>query len=219
MKLPSEKYQWIETDDGSLTLHSQVFGEACHSTSGARAETLLHYLEGCQVKERLHQYPTFNILEVGLGLGIGLLTTLEVIGNDHPWHFVTMEIDPDLVKWFLNEHQHLAIIKKAQWINKQRVYGRHENIELTIIVGDARVEVPSFLATSPLEFHAIYQDAFSPKRNPLLWTVEWFSLLKEYSHRDCILSTYSASSSIRKSKSSFLAPNNMEVTLFSIAYT
>lgn len=199
MKLPSQNYQWVETEDGSLTLHSALYGEACHSTTGAKTETLLHYLEGCQVKERLAQYPQFQILEVGFGLGIGLLTTLETIKNKHPWHFVSMEIDPDLVKWFLSEYKDIEIIGAAEWISPQRVYSKVDQIELTIIIGDARVEVPKFLSEHPFSFHAIFQDAFSPKRNPHLWTVEWFSLLKKYSHHDCILSTYSASSSIRKS--------------------
>jgi len=200
LKTPSQNYQWIQTDDGSYTLHSELFGEACHSTSGARSETLLHYLEGCKVLERLKKYSPFQILEVGFGLGVGLLTTLETLSeNQHPWHFITMEIDPDLVKWFLTEHQDLEIVKQAVWKSPTLVYSKYNNVELSIVVGDARVELPLFLKSSNFQFHAIFQDAFSPKRNPSLWTVEWFNLLKEFSHQDCILSTYSASSSIRKS--------------------
>lgn len=199
MRLPSQNYKWVKTDDGSCTLHSEIFGEACHSTSGAKEETLLHYLDGCEVASRLLRYSPFQILEVGFGLGLGFLTTLETLGTEHPWHFVSMEIDLDLVKWFLEENQHLLIIKNAKWISPQLVSSKVDNLELTIIIGDARVELPRFLDGSMFEFHAIFQDAFSPKRNPTLWTVEWFTLLKQYSHSDCLLSTYSASSSIRKS--------------------
>ncbi|ATH07908.1 hypothetical protein BIY24_08080 [Halobacteriovorax marinus] len=52
------------------------------------------------------------------------------------------------------------------------------------------------LATAPLM--AIYQDAFSPKKNPSLWTKEWFTELKEHSDERCILSTYSAAMGVRK---------------------
>ncbi|MFA5583428.1 MAG: MnmC family methyltransferase [Bacteriovoracaceae bacterium] len=200
MKTPSQNYQWIQTDDGSYTLHSELFKEACHSTSGAKSETLLHYLQGCQVSERLTKYSPFQILEVGFGLGIGFLTTLETLGEfDHPWHFVTMEIDPDLVKWFLDVYQDHHIVKQAVWISPRLVHAKFKNVEISIIVGDARIELPHFLNSGSFQFHAIFQDAFSPKRNPTLWTVEWFNLLRETSHQDCILSTYSASSSIRKS--------------------
>jgi tRNA U34 5-methylaminomethyl-2-thiouridine-forming methyltransferase MnmC len=55
------------------------------------------------------------------------------------------------------------------------------------------------MADQSYRFHAIYQDAFSPKKNPTLWTKEWFSFLRSISTEDVILSTYSASTSIRKS--------------------
>jgi chorismate dehydratase len=48
-------------------------------------------------------------------------------------------------------------------------------------------------------FHAIFQDAFSPNKNQTLWTVEWFHFLKKESYHNVALSTYSASVSIRKS--------------------
>lgn len=199
MKLPSNNYHWVQTADGSQTLHSQVFGEACHSTSGAKAETILHYIEGCKVQERLTAYPQFQILEVGFGLGIGFLTTLEFLAQSHPWHFVSLEIDADLVRWFLEEYKDLDICQHARWVSENLVEAEFQNIKLSIIVGDAREELPAYLQENVPRFHAIFQDAFSPKRNPVLWTVEWFSLLKDLAHPECILSTYSASSSIRKS--------------------
>lgn len=199
MKTPSNNYRWITTEDGSQTLHSDLYGEACHSTTGAKTETLLHYLEGCEVKTRLNCFSEFQILEVGFGLGLGFLTTLEVLGDVHPWHFVSMEIDPDLVKWFLEEYKEIPVIKNAKWSNPHLVEAESGNVKLSIVVGDARVELAPYFETHHFNFHAIFQDAFSPKRNPHLWTVEWFTLLKKHSHQDCILSTYSASSSIRKS--------------------
>jgi len=76
---------------------------------------------------------------------------------------------------------------------------RNEWITLTILQGDARNRLPQYLMNNPIKWHSIYQDAFSPKKNPTLWTKEWFELLKNYSHPDVTLSTYSASTAIRKS--------------------
>ena len=42
-------YHLVETEDQSQTLYSEAFGEACHSTHGARAETREIYLEGCHL--------------------------------------------------------------------------------------------------------------------------------------------------------------------------
>lgn len=192
-KLPPG-HSLVPTEDGSYTLFSEQFQEACHSTSGAKSETILHYLNGCKVIERSERLSPFTILEVGFGLGIGFLTTLEKMPKDRKWTFISLEIDRNLLDWFREEHPELNLKWEGNLLK-----GQGENFELIVIQGDARIELPKFLETHPVSFHAIYQDAFSPKRNPVLWTTEWFELLKKYSHEEVILSTYSASTSIRKS--------------------
>lgn len=184
----------VTTEDGSVTLFSEAFQEACHSTSGAKTETILHYIEGCKILEKSAIYSPLIILEVGFGLGVGFLTTLEKMPADKKWHFISMELDRNLLQWFCENHPELNL----KW-NANILETENERFKLTIIQGDAREKVPAWLRAHPQKFHAIYQDAFSPKRNPALWTKEWFELLKSYSHQDVILSTYSASGSIRKS--------------------
>lgn len=184
----------VLTEDGSYTLFSENFQEACHSTSGAKAETCLHYIEGCQVLQQLERSETISILEVGFGLGVGFLTTLEMIPPDKKFTFISMELDRNLLEWFVEGHPEFPF----EW-QDNLLKAKMNNFELIIIQGDARIEFPIFLKNHPLRFNAIYQDAFSPKRNPILWTKEWFELLKSCSEPDAILSTYSASTSIRKS--------------------
>lgn len=188
------KHKWVETGDGSKTLFSEEFQEACHSTTGAKTETLLHYIQGCKVKERLSEHSPFIILEVGFGLGMGFETTLEVLKDEqHHWRFISLELDRDLIEWWREKYTEL------KWISGNVAEMKTGNCTLTIVVGDARKVLPEFMAKQSFKFHAIYQDAFSPRRNPTLWTKEWFSFLKEHSSEDVILSTYSSSSSIRKS--------------------
>lgn len=187
-------HSWVETEDGSKTLYSERFQEACHSTTGAKSETILHYIEGCKILEKSQVHSPLTILEVGFGLGIGFLTTLEKYPSDKKFHFISLEIDRELLDWFRVNHKHLNLTWEGNLLQ-----GKSGNFELTIIQGDARIELPKFLSNNEVKFHAIYQDAFSPKRNPVLWTKEWFTLLKDHSAQDVTLSTYSASSSIRKS--------------------
>jgi tRNA U34 5-methylaminomethyl-2-thiouridine-forming methyltransferase MnmC len=179
-------YRPIETEDGSITFFSESFQEACHSTTGAKSETVLHYIEGCQITEKA-QREKLSILEVGFGLGVGLITTWEKT-RELPArvHFVSLEIDPQLVNWFLEEYKDHPALTDSRFT-------------FEILIGDARTTVPEYVKKKTPAWDAIYQDAFSPKRNPVLWTKEWFTLLRESSAQDVILSTYSASSSIRKS--------------------
>lgn len=193
------KHQWVETGDGSFTLYSEHFQEACHSSSGAKEETLLHYIKGCQIEEKAASLDQLAILEVGFGLGIGFLTTLEVL-KDHkrPWTFLSLEMDEDLLLWFQEQHPEFQL--KWSKVGEVKVLTSHiGNAELIILCGNARETLPAYLQLHPLKWNAIYQDAFSPKKNPILWTKEWFEFLKSFSAGDVQLSTYSASTSIRKS--------------------
>lgn len=184
--LPPPGYEKVVTEDGSVTFFSERFHEACHSTAGARAETLLHYINGCDIPAKAMK-ESLSILEVGFGLGLGMITTWEMT-KDLPAkiHFLSLEIDPELVNWFHEEFKDHPLFHDPKF-------------SFEILVGDARLKLPEYVEKKKPKWNAIYQDAFSPKRNPVLWTREWFTLLKENSDDDAIMSTYSASSSIRKS--------------------
>lgn len=192
-------HSWVETGDGSWTLFSERFQEACHSTTGAKTETILHYIEGSKIKEK----NPLSILEVGFGLGVGFLTTYETLKDSSThWSFLSLEIDEELVEWFRLQHVSHPFLSLLRWEEVQGLKflkAQTEKISLTILVGDARKTLPEYSKLFSASWNAIYQDAFSPKKNPTLWTKEWFELLKQYSLPEVNLSTYSASSSIRKS--------------------
>jgi tRNA U34 5-methylaminomethyl-2-thiouridine-forming methyltransferase MnmC len=204
------QYKIIETEDGSKTLYSGYYQEACHSLAGAVNETIHNYILGCEVPSRIKNYKTFNILEVGFGLGIGVITTIDYLLDNnlnHPIHFISLEIDQALIEWSREnlslKHKDFKIFDSLKLIktNDLTYYqGQFKNVTLTILIGDARKTLKTATNQKLIpEIHAIYQDAFSPKQNPRLWTVNWFELLKSISHHDVILSTYSASSSVKKS--------------------
>ena len=96
--------------------------------------------------------------------------------------------------YFLKNFKDKKIIKTKNYYQVQV-----ENAMLTVLIGNARETIDLSLNLTPDKFDCIYQDPFSPKRNAVLWTREWFIQLKRISKESCILSTYSSSSSIRKS--------------------
>jgi tRNA U34 5-methylaminomethyl-2-thiouridine-forming methyltransferase MnmC len=168
-------YKLIKTDDGSPTLFSSHFDEACHSLSGAEGETYYNFIEGCDLKNLVKKHSPLNILEVGFGTGMGFKVTRNYMQENFPeaiFNFVSLEIDPALVEWS-------GLLAP----------------NLKVLIGDARETLKDYQGGP---FHAIFQDPFSPKKNPTLWSVEWFECLKGLSHPDVVLSTYSASSSVRK---------------------
>lgn len=196
MKLKGHNF--IQTEDGSYTAFSERYNEACHSTSGAVTETKLHYIEGCNIIEKALSHSPLAIFEVGFGVGVGFFETQKALAHHH-FHFLSIEIDEALVKYVFETNELLKSYKIKNEDNLIIYEVKTQNFHLEVLVGDARVTVSEYLKKNSFTAHAIYQDAFSPKRNPDLWTIEWFTLLKSFSDKDVIMSTYSSSSAIRKS--------------------
>ena len=200
-------YIIIPTQDQSITLRSCYFDENCHSTAGAYQETLYNYVDGCQIVTKAQKQKAINILEVGFGAGIGLQATIECL-NQLPFpvalKFYSLELDPALISWAQQhcQYQTFHYPKPAQLQLCQRngiefYHAKLNQSEISIILGDALQTLPLFLNTLPL-FDAIYQDPFSPVKNPTLWSENWFRLLRQCSHPQTILSTYSCASAVKK---------------------
>ena len=92
-------YEEIETDDGSVTVFSKRYGEACHSKAGAALETKLHYVKGCDVVNKA-KIKEITIFETGFGIGVGFEETFKAINNY--FTFITTEIDDDLIKYVIS---------------------------------------------------------------------------------------------------------------------
>lgn len=193
-------YRIIKTEDNSETIWSEFFDENCHNISGAIAETIYNYIEGCEVIKQLETFQPLSVFDVGFGPGIGLKILNDSIDQSKTVNYYSVEIDEVLVEWALkntfNEIPYQVIARD----NLKYYQFQIGNIYAIIFIGDARSTIPRAQKEkliSPL--HAVFQDPFSPKKNPSLWTVEWFQLIKELSHPKVIMSTYSSSISIRKS--------------------
>jgi tRNA U34 5-methylaminomethyl-2-thiouridine-forming methyltransferase MnmC len=213
--LAPKDHHWQQTEDGSWTIYSEKFQEAAHSTHGAIAETKLRFLEGCQLENRwLNQkHINFKIFEVGFGLGIGAIETLQLWSNlSMPVNieFVSCEIDEELILWCIKNHKEifanhypselLDLFKNLKKDSSHLFYYSDikNKFHLKIFVGDILNHQNILKNNYQNCFNAIFQDAYSPKKNPTLWTLDWFEFLKNISAPDCILSTYSSSVSVRK---------------------
>jgi len=208
-------HQWHKTEDGSWTIYSEKFQEAAHSTHGAIAETKLRFLEGCQLENRWlsKQYEEFKIFEVGFGLGIGAIETLQLwshLSMPVNLEFISCEIDENLILWCMHNYYHflskyypidlLDIFKNLKKDSSQLFYHTeiHNKFQLKIYIGDILTHQNILKKNYTQCFDAIFQDAYSPKKNPTLWTHDWFEFVKSISAPNCILSTYSSSVSVRK---------------------
>jgi len=194
--LRSEK-ELILCEDGTHTLFSKEFNEPYHSTKdGALHESLeKHVKPAFGIKKKFEQ---LTILDICFGLGYNTFATLYYL-KEHSLktkvHIISPEFDEGLVRSlstfsFPSEFDFLKPI--IQTISENLFY-EDEQVKIEILLGDARVSVPQIKE----QIDIIYQDAFSPTHNPLLWTKEFFAEMAKISKEDTILTTYSTAASVR----------------------
>ena len=183
--------------DGTNTLFSKEFNEAYHSTKdGALHESLeKHVKPAFLVKKELEH---LTILDICFGLGYNTFTTLYYIQQKQlntKVHILSPEFDKELIA-SLSTFDYPPQFENIEHIIKEvskNFYYEDEQFKIEILVGDARESVPKIKE----KIDIVYQDAFSPKQNPLLWTREFFADIVKISKEDTLLTTYSTSASTR----------------------
>ena len=199
-------YKIIETEDKTKTLWSEYFDEACHNLSGAYSETIFNYIRGCFIPDQIASSENVHIFDVGFGLGVGLLAFIDEIKKykiteRKNYSYISIELDEDLLLWSVKANfPDYIFLKKENYYFGEFAVSPMVLLQIKIFIGDGRATIPDAARANLLpKFTAIFQDAFSPKKNPTLWTVEWFDVLETISDSEVFMSTYSASVSIRKS--------------------
>ena len=184
-------------EDGTNTLFSKEFNEPYHSTKdGALHESLEKHVK--PVFERDKDKYSLTILDICFGLGYNTFATLYHIKKHQlktKVHILSPEFDEELIRSLSTfdyppEFDNIKHIIKA--ISENFFY-EDEQFKIEILLGDARKSVPQIKE----KIDVIYQDAFSPAHNPLLWTKEFFADMAKLCNEDAILTTYSTAASIR----------------------
>ena len=179
-------------EDGTNTLYSKEFDEPYHSTKdGALHESLEKHVKPALSIKQNHK--TLTILDICFGLGYNTFATLYYILKnklDIKVHILSPEFDEELVHSLNNFDFPPEFDSIKHIINAvaQDLYYEDEQFKIEILLGDARQSIPKIKE----KIDIIYQDAFSPAHNPLLWTKEHFSDIRAISKEDAVLTTYSS---------------------------
>ena len=184
-------------EDGTNTLYSKEFDEPYHSTKdGALHESLEKYVKPAlrfgRAKENL------TILDICFGLGYNTFATLYYIKKYHlkrKVHILSPEFDEGLIRSlseFAYPPEFESIKAVIAGISKDFFY-EDAQFKIEILSGDARESIPQIKEKVDI----VYQDAFSPAHNPLLWTREHFRDVRKVCHDDAFLTTYSTAAAVR----------------------
>lgn len=204
----SADYQLVRLNNGICSVRSLTDGETFHPVIGPVAEAEALYVRQLRLVERLRQHSgEFVIWDVGLGAAANSLTILRA-ARDLPCSIQLVSFDHTIAPlefalrhatqlgYFGGYEAHLKELLRAKRVEFSD--GKHSvNWKLHL------ADFPSLLAQPVAQRlpkpHAILFDAYSPARNPAMWTLPLFTNLFRLldPQRPCALPTYSRSTILR----------------------
>jgi tRNA U34 5-methylaminomethyl-2-thiouridine-forming methyltransferase MnmC len=207
-------YRIVKLANGTHSVHSLAHRETFHPVIGPVAEAEALYVKQLRLSERMANHTgEFVIWDVGLGAAANVLTVLrETRGAACPLRIVSFDHTLAPLQFALENAASLGYFTDYELAVERLLADHHTSfvdanrrINWELHLGD----FPSLLthrltrsATHPLPApHAILFDAFSPAKNPAMWTQPLFAKLFGFLDpaRSCAMPTYSRSTMLRVS--------------------
>ncbi len=201
-------YKLVRLTSGAHSLHSFAHGETFHPVIGPVAEAEALYVNQLQLRERLKNHSgEFVIWDVGLGAAANALTVLRAT-RDLPGAIRLVSFDCTLepldfarqhaeaLGYFGGYEKHVEKILDSQRVKFQ---DGPQTVDWELHLGDFPALLTPLTAEAWPKPHAILFDAFSPAKNPAMWTLPLFTRLFQLldPQRPCALPTYSRSTIMR----------------------
>ena len=193
----------IKTADGTETFINQEYNEAYHSTkAGAYTESLLKFVLPCRIDRLSKEKKQLDILDIGFGLGYNVAVCIKVATENNPDVFLNIvSVEKDISVF--EKIRQLSIPDSLREIYRDILKGEFKNGKYIVRSDSFKIEIIFEEARKALKkinrkFDAVFYDAFSPKVNTEMWTVEIFKTVKSLMREEAVLSTYSASLAVRK---------------------
>ena len=200
-------YQLVALANGRQTLYSASYSEKMHPGLGPQAEADLLYVRQLRLTERIaKESGEFVIWDIGLGGAANALAALRATtGISGHLRLISFDNTDEPLEFALKNSSALGYL--GGYENQVSELLRAKSTVFTN--GNLRVEWQFHLSDFPAWLnqgrgsvpppHAIFYDAFSPAKNPAMWTLPVFKNLYRTldPQRPCGLTTYSRSTLLR----------------------
>lgn len=183
------------TTDGSHTLYVAAIDETYHSTHGAIQESMHIFIDAAL---KICTKKTIHILEIGFGTGLNaLLTAIEAEKSDTNIHYTTLEKFPIPIETALQLNYSSILSKKTIFVKLQNS-DWEKKIEINSHFYIQKMKCDFTETTFNNKFDIVYFDAFSPDKQPEMWTEQQFRKIFDACNSDAILTTYCAKGMVRR---------------------
>ncbi|HEX3626404.1 MAG TPA: MnmC family methyltransferase [Verrucomicrobiae bacterium] len=202
-----DDYQLVTLANGERTLFSASYGEKMHPGLGPRAEADLLYVRQLHIRERLAKISSeFIIWDVGLGAAANAIAVLRATtGIPGRLSIVSFDNTAEPLEFALKNSAALGYVSGYEGPlsellrTKETAFSNGSlNVDWQFHLDDFPAWLSQGRGALPPP-HAIFYDAFSPAKNPAMWTLAVFQNLYRAldPQRSCALTTYSRSTLLR----------------------
>lgn len=185
------------TSDGSHTLFVPEIDECYHSSHGAIQESQHIFIEaGLKQCAKLE----IKVLEIGFGTGLNaFLTLIEAEKAQTQIHYASLELFPVEIEKALQLNyadgystefrNHFELLQTSPW---------NTIVQISPYVSLEKVEADFTTIEFSDMYDVIYFDAFSPEKQPEMWSQEQFEKIAKQCNPGAILTTYCAKGIVRR---------------------
>ncbi|HEY3856580.1 MAG TPA: MnmC family methyltransferase [Verrucomicrobiae bacterium] len=199
----SENYQLVRLVNGAFSVRSLAENETFHPVIGPAAEAEALYVNQLKLRERLRNHAgEFVVWDVGLGAAANVLAVIRAASEfPCPLRVISFDWTIEPLRFAVENADKLGYLAGyekilSEFIEQGRV--SFSRVEWEWRPGDfPGLMKPNSPALPPP--HAILFDAFSPARNPAMWSAPLFrDLFRRLDpNRPCAMPTYSRSTMLR----------------------
>jgi len=192
------KSELILTEDGSNSLYVPEIDECYHSSHGAIQESRHIFIEAGLKQCRKSE---INVLEVGFGTGLNaFLTMIEAERSGKRIQYVSLEKYPvETEKALRLNYPEELSPEKRSFFELMHISAWNKKIQITPFFSLEKIKTDFTQYTPEHKFDVIFFDAFSPEKQPEMWTQERFELIYKHCNHGAMLTTYCAKGVVRRS--------------------
>ncbi len=201
-------YRIVKLPNGAHSVHSLAHAETFHPVIGPVAEAEALYINQLRVLERLRSHEgEFVVWDVGLGAAANAVSFLRATSQVH-CRIRLVSFDQTLapLEFALTQTAYLGYLvgfepQLKALLSKHALSfaNKEQSVRWEMHLGDFPTFVAQPAARALAKPHLIMFDAFSPAKNPAMWTQPVFASIFRLldANQPCALPTYSRSTMLR----------------------
>jgi tRNA U34 5-methylaminomethyl-2-thiouridine-forming methyltransferase MnmC len=201
-----ETYHLVRLANGARSLRSLSHKETFHPVIGPQAEADALYVNQLHLMQRAQQCSgEFVVWDVGLGAAANALQAIRAMSATRVQaRLISFDCTLSALHFALDHRQELGYLHGFE----DQITQLLANQLVAMTIGDCKIQWEMHLNDFPSLMekkiqlpspHLIMFDAYSPAKNPAMWTLPIFSSIFNYCRPDrpCSLATYSRSTLLR----------------------